>query len=88
MVISGAAMPSSLSQSQTMTKLVAFETETQAVVGDDDVAFGHNLITLRFRDGRTVQFHNVTSFRFNEHGQVNEAFEGSTGDWNALFPPE
>ncbi|MCU1454711.1 MAG: hypothetical protein JWN46_2857 [Acidimicrobiales bacterium] len=70
-----------------MTSLVkAFETETQAIAGDDTVAFGHNLITITRLDGSQVQFHNVTSFRFNERGEICEAFEATTADWASVFP--
>src|ERR1700730_5658136 len=65
--------------SELLSLVERFDTETQAVVGDDEVACGHNLITVTFHDGTTTQFHNVTSFRFNDQGQVCEAFEATTG---------
>ena len=68
-----------------MTLVKAFETDTQAIAGDDTVAFGHNLITVTRLDGSQVQFHNVTSFRFNDQGQICEAFEATTADWPSVF---
>jgi ketosteroid isomerase-like protein len=68
-----------------MARLIAFDTETQAIAGDDTVAFGHNRIIVTRLDGSQVAFDNVTSFRFNAQGQISEAFEATTANWDDIF---